>query len=118
PATGTIRLAPSNDRRASPPSGGVFVLPPGRHGQSPPAREERSMSKNTRRAAYEQRRLERMWLLPADATPLERVLAYEPACFEGGRQQNYRIAVLCRELGLRPPWSLHLPEAKWPQEWQ
>jgi hypothetical protein len=75
------------------------------------------MSQNTWWAAYERRRLERMWLLPADASPLERVLAYEPACVEGGRQQNYCIAALCRELGLRPPWTLHHPKEQWRPEW-
>lgn len=75
------------------------------------------MSQDTWWAAYELRRLERMWLLPADASPLERVLAYEPACFEGGRQQNYRIAALCRELGLQPPWTVHLPKDRWLPEW-
>jgi hypothetical protein len=75
------------------------------------------MSRNTWWAAYELRRLERMWLPSAHASPLERVLAYEPACFEGGRQQHYRIAALCRELGLRPPWTLHLPKERWLPEW-
>jgi hypothetical protein len=68
-------------------------------------------------AAYERRRLERMWLLPTDASPLERALAYEPACFEAGRQRDKRIAALCRELGLRPPLSLYLPKDQCPPEW-
>jgi hypothetical protein len=46
-----------------------------------------------------------MWLLPADATPLERALAYEPGCAAAGRYQNVVIAKLCRELGIDPPWA-------------
>ena len=75
------------------------------------------MFQNTWWAAHERRRLERIWLRPADATPLERVLAYEPACFEACGQKDHRIAVLCRELGLRPPWALSLPKEQWPPEW-
>src|SRR5258705_6547136 len=41
PATGTIRVEPSKLRRADPSLWrGVSFLAPGRHGQSPPAREE------------------------------------------------------------------------------
>jgi hypothetical protein len=75
------------------------------------------MSHDAWHLAYELRRIERMWLLPTDATPLERVLAYEPRCFEAGRQQNRRIAELCRELGLRPPWASTTPEKQWPPDW-
>jgi hypothetical protein len=75
------------------------------------------MSQDAWWAAYELRRIERMWLLPADASPLERVLAYEPACPEGGRQKNYRIVALCRELGLRLPWASSLPEGQGLPDW-
>jgi hypothetical protein len=50
-----------------------------------------------------------MWLLPADATRLERALAYEPACAAAGRYQNAVIAKLCRELGIDPPWRQNRP---------
>jgi hypothetical protein len=49
--------------------------------------------------------LERAWVLPADATPLQRALAYTPHCAAAGRYQNRIIADLCRALGILPPWA-------------
>lgn len=61
--------------------------------------------------------LERAWTLPSDATPLQRALAYVPQCAAAGRHKNVVIAKLCRELGIRPPWSRHTPRDQWPPAW-
>ena len=50
-------------------------------------------------------RLERQWLLPSDATPLQRALAYRPFCAPAAQHRNKVIADLCRELGIPPPWQ-------------
>jgi hypothetical protein len=50
--------------------------------------------------------LERLYLLPSDATPLQRALAYRPhQCGEAWRHRNRVIVKLCREQGLPLPWS-------------
>ena len=61
--------------------------------------------------------LERAWALPSNATPLQRALAYRPSCGPAWIHCNSVIAKLCRELGMRPPWSLNLPPDRWPASW-
>ena len=50
-------------------------------------------------------RLERQWLLPSDATPLQRALAYRPFCAPAAIHRHKVIADLCRELDIPPPWQ-------------
>ena len=61
--------------------------------------------------------LERLFALPSDATPLQRALAYRPDCPAAGRYKNAVIAKLCNGLGIRPPWSAHIPRERWPAAW-
>jgi hypothetical protein len=61
--------------------------------------------------------LERAWALPYDATPLMRALAYRPRCAAAGRHRNALVAKLCKELGIRPPWSTHVSRKQWPPSW-
>ena len=42
-------------------------------------------------------------MLPCDATPMQRLLAYEPKTGPGWRHWHYLVAKLVRELGL-PTW--------------
>ena len=50
-------------------------------------------------------RLEGMWRLPSNATPLQRALAFVPLCWPAAQHKSIVIHKLCRELGIPLPWE-------------
>ena len=51
---------------------------------------------------HELERLERLWALPSDATPVERALLYEPRCGPAHRHRYGIIRAWGRSVGLEP----------------
>ena len=54
----------------------------------------------TRDPVHELQRLERLYKLASDATPLERLLAYEPQCGPAHRQRTVLLRRWGRSVGL------------------